>query len=435
MKVTLIQLGCPKNVVDGEWALGRILSNGNVLSDYSNTETVLINTCGFIDKAKEESLEVILNCIEDKKKGKIKKIFVFGCLAERYLEQLRREFPEVDGFFPLSVLSKPEEMILGTSSNFKRNQLIVPNFYEKRYRITPNHYAYVKIGDGCDHKCSFCSIPLIRGKSVFRKKESIIKELELLKEDGVKEAILVSQDNTSYGKKFNESIVSLLKTIEKSKTPQWIRLLYLYPTKITEDFISVVADSQKIIPYFDIPLQHVSKEVLSSMNRGGSYSFYIKLIEKIKKKIPEAALRSTFIVGFPTEKRRDFEELKKFIIEAELDNVGFFSYSKEEGTKSYFIKDRVHKKEKELRVLEVASIQETIAKKKNSEKIGKKYKILVEGFSEESDLLLQGRTYFQSPDIDGITLINKGECQKGEFSVVKIKKVLGYDLLGEIVNE
>ncbi|MCX7830752.1 MAG: radical SAM protein, partial [Acidobacteria bacterium] len=276
MKVSLIQLGCPKNIVDGEWALGRILSKGNILTDYNDADVVLINTCGFIESAKEESVEAILNCIEDKKKGKIKKIIVFGCLSERYKEELEKEFPEVDAFFPLSALSKAEEMLFQSPKKFEKGFLPVPDYYENRFRITPPHYAYVKIGDGCSHKCSFCAIPSIRGKSVSRSRKGIVKELETLAEEGVKEAILVSQDTTSYGREIGESIVNLLKDIETSATPKWIRLLYLYPTAITDEFISVISDSEKILHYFDIPFQHASQKVLKAMGRGGSISSYLR---------------------------------------------------------------------------------------------------------------------------------------------------------------
>lgn len=435
MKVSLIQLGCPKNVVDGEWVLGRLLNKGNTLSDYENADVVLINTCGFIDSAKEESLQAILNCIEDKKKGKLKKIIVFGCLSERYQKELEEEFPEVDGFFPLSVLPKAERMLSESHHKFKKGGLVVPDFYKERFRITPSHYSYVKIGDGCDHKCSFCAIPFIRGKGVSRRREGIIKELKILAEEGIKEAILISQDTTSYGRDNGDSISNLLREIESSKTPKWIRLLYLYPTSITKEFISIVSQSSKIVRYFDIPLQHASKSVLRAMKRGGDYSFYIKLIERIRKELPDACIRSSFIVGFPNENKNDFEELKRFLQEASLDHAGFFIYSNEEGTEAFKLKDGVSQKEKEERLAELASIQEKIAKKKNAQRIGKKFEVLVEGFYEETDLLLKGRTYFQAPDIDGITLINKGECQKGDFSKVKITKTIGYDILGEVVNE
>jgi len=436
LKVSLIQLGCPKNIVDGEWALGRILSKGHILTSYENADAVFINTCGFIEAAKRESIEVILNCIEDKKSGKIKKIYVFGCLSERYLKELKKEFPEVDGFFPLSVLPEAEEMLSEKKKTFrKKGQIIVPDFYYKRKRLTPNHYSYVKIGDGCSHNCSFCAIPIIRGKAVSRNREGILGELKKLCEEGVKEGILISQDLTAYGRERGDSILNLLRLIEESKTPEWIRLLYLYPTSITKEFVSIVKNSKKIVHYFDIPFQHASQRVLKSMKRGGAYSSYIKIIENIRKEIPDAAIRSSFIVGFPAEKREDFNELKRFLLEASIDHAGFFAYSKEEGTEAFSLKDEVSQEEKNERIMELASIQEKIVKEKNRQKIGRKYKVLIDGFSEETDLLLQGRTYFQSPDIDGVTLINKGECKVGEFFNIKITRVIGYDILGEVAYD
>lgn len=434
MKVSLIQLGCPKNIVDGEWVLGQLVKAGHQIVPYEDCEVVLINTCGFIEEAKEESLNVIFECIEDKKRGKLKKIIVFGCLAERYLDELKKELFEVDGIFPLSVISTATEMLTFKKKRLKRGFLPLPEKYEDRFRITPSHYAYVKIGDGCEHKCSFCVIPKIRGKSSYRPIKYIVEELEQLADEGVKEAILVSQDSLSYGKNGEENIIKLIERLEKVKTPKWIRIMYLYPTKVNEKFIKTVANSTKVLPYFDLPLQHVSKKVLKDMKRGGSYKLFLNLIEKIRKEIKEAVIRSSFIVGFPTEGKRDFLELKRFILEAELDNVGFFKYSKEEGTEAFHLKNRVKKSVKEERFEELYLLQKEIVLKKNKEKLGKIFEVLVDGPSQEIDFFSEGRAYFQAPEIDNKIFINESNIKIGEFKKVKLKNFIEYDFIGEVVE-
>lgn len=431
MKISLIQLGCPKNIVDGEWVLNQIVNAGNVLVSYNEAECVLINTCGFIEDAKKESLDFIAQCVKDKIEGKIKKIVVFGCLSERYRDELLKGFPEVDGFFPLSAIKNAMRMLSESGEKFKKGNLPLPQNYYRKIRFTPSHYAYLKIGDGCNHKCSFCAIPSIRGKEKWRNLSSVVRELKSLKNEGVKEAIIVAQDTTSYHSGEN-SIVDLINLIEKSECPKWVRLMYLYPTKVTNKFLEAMKNSSKIIPYFDIPLQHISKKVLSSMGRTGSFSSYINLVEKIRKSFKDSCLRSTFIVGFPTETKDDFNELKEFLKDAELDNVGFFKYSKEEGTRSFSYKDEMSEEEKEERLSEVADLQRKISLKRNKAKIGKKYEVLVDGLYEESDLLCEGRAFFQSPEIDGKIILNKGEFKIGEFHTVKITRAFEYDLVGEL---
>ncbi len=431
MKISLIQLGCPKNIVDGEWVLNQIINAGNTLVPYNKAECVLINTCGFIEDAKKESLDVIAECIKDKIEGRIKKVVVFGCLSERYREELKKGFPEVDGFFPLSAIKNAVRMLSESGEKFKKGNLPLEENYEREMRFTPSHYSYIKIGDGCNHKCTFCAIPSIRGKEKWRKSSSIVRELKFLKDEGVKEAIIVAQDTTSYHSG-ESSIVDLIKLIEKAESPEWIRLMYLYPTKVTSKFLKAMKNASKILPYFDIPLQHISKTVLSSMGRAGSYASYIALVENIRKSFKDSCIRSTFIIGFPTETRDDFNELKKFLNDAELDNVGFFKYSKEEGTKSFSYKEEISEDEKEERLSEIADLQRKISLKKNRAKVGKKYEVLVDGVCEESDLLCEGRAFFQSPEIDGKIILNKGEFKIGKFHTVKIMRAFEYDLIGEL---
>lgn len=437
MKIALVQLGCPKNLVDGEWVLGQLLAEGHRLVSYEEAEAVLINTCGFIADAKEESLQNILEAVELKKKGVIRRVIVFGCLSERYRDELAREIPEVDGFFPLSAISDASSMLgKPVSGGFARGKTPLPETYRPRLRLTPPHVAYVKIGEGCGHSCSFCAIPKIKGRPQSRSLRSVVEELKEASAEGVMEAILISQDTTAWqGGGGEQSLVDMIRAIGRSEAPQWVRVLYLYPSKVTSNLLEVWADSSPILPYFDIPLQHVSKKVLETMKRAGSYKSYMKLIEKIRKAFDEPCIRSSFIVGFPNEKKADHKELISFLKDAELDNVGFFEYSREEGTPACKLGDKVSSAVKRERLEEAAAVQREISARKNNAKVGRAYEVLVEGVSEESDLLLEGRAWFQAPEIDGKTYITKGKAVAGRFSSVKITDSHHYDLAGEIVSE
>jgi ribosomal protein S12 methylthiotransferase len=433
VKIALVQLGCPKNLVDGEWVVGQLAAGGHSLVPYEDAEAVLINTCAFINDAKQESLEKIVEAVELKREGKIKKVIVFGCLSERYRIDLKEELPEVDGFFPISAIDRALSMLTAGDDEFPPGKIPLPELYASRLRLTPPHLAYVKIAEGCDHLCSFCAIPGIRGKFRSRSQKAILAELKAARGEGVKEAVLVAQDSSGWKDgKSGKTLADLIEGIEKSESPDWVRVLYLYPSKVTKNLLEVWSGAGKVLPYFDIPLQHSSKSVLESMRRAGSYKSHIRLIEKIRKTVGDPCIRSSFIVGYPTEKQSDFNEMVRFLKEAELDNVGFFEYSKEEGTLSYAIPDKVGKRRREERLKELVEIQREISFAKNKARLGKKFKVLVEGVSRESDLLLEGRAYFQAPEIDGKTYITKGNAAEGAFAEVKITNAHHYDLAGEI---
>jgi ribosomal protein S12 methylthiotransferase len=435
VKIALVQLGCPKNLVDGEWVIGQLVGSGHSLVSYEDAEAVLVNTCGFIDAAKEESLEKIIEAVELKKQGKFKKVIVFGCLSERYRESLKEELPEVDGFFPLSAISEAVSMLEGGGEKFPPGKVPLPEIYTSRLRLTPFYTTYVKIAEGCNHLCSFCAIPKIRGRFRSRSLKAIVNELRAASEDGVKEALLVAQDSTSWGTGLkNKTLVDLIRGIDESQLPLWVRILYLYPSKVTKNLLEVWANSEMVLPYFDIPFQHSSKRVLESMRRAGSYKSHIQLIERIRKTVKGSSIRSSFIVGYPTEQKADYDEMIRFLKEAELDNVGFFGYSREEGTPAFKLKGGAARKVQEERLNEIVEVQKEISYKKNKERVGGKFKVLVEGVSQESDLLLEGRAYFQAPEVDGKIYITKGNAVKGEFSEVRITNAHHYDLAGEITG-
>jgi len=436
VKIALVQLGCPKNLVDGEWVLGQLAGAGHELVPLEKAEALLINTCAFINDAKEESLEKIIEAVELKKKGLLKNVIVFGCLSERYREELKNEIPGVDGFFPLSAIGKAAAMLSdGNDAGFRKGEAPLPESYGPRMRLTPPHLAYVKVGEGCGHACSFCAIPKIRGRSRSRGLKAILDELKCAGEEGVKEAILVSQDTTGWkGRTGEHSLADMIRGIAKSQTPPWVRVLYLYPSKVTANLLEVWADSGAVLPYFDIPLQHASKRVLDSMRRPGCRNSYMRLIEKIRKSFQEPCIRSSFIVGYPTEKKADHKELISFLRDAELDNVGFFEYSREEGTPAYKLGDKIPGGVKRERLEEAGEVQKKISLAKNEARKGRVFEVLVDGYAEESDLLLEGRAWFQAPDIDGKTYITRGKADVGKFSSVKVTDAHHYDLAGEIVK-
>ncbi len=436
MKIALVQLGCPKNLVDGEWVLGQLCRDGHELVPPGEAEALLINTCAFIRDAKEESLEKILEAVELKKNGKVGSVVVFGCLAERYRDELAEELPEVDGFFPLSAIREASSMLSGKNGGvFRRGDVPLPEDYSPRLRLTPPHLAYVKIGEGCGHSCSFCAIPKIKGRPQSRSLKAVMEELRKASGSGARETVIISQDTASWkGKDGRSSLCSMVKAINKAALPMWVRIMYLYPTKVTTELIQAWSSSDAVLPYFDIPLQHASKRVLEAMGRPGSAISYVRLIEKIRKAFKEPCIRSSFIVGFPNENKADHKELISFLKDAELDNVGFFEYSREEGTPAFKLGDKIPSAVKRERLEEAAAVQREISARKNSGKIGRVCQVLVEGVSEESDLLLEGRAWFQAPEIDGKTYITKGKAVPGRFSAVKITDAHHYDLAGEIVS-
>ncbi len=422
INIGVISLGCPKNLVDTELILGKLnASNASLVNNLEDADVILINTCGFIDAAKEESINTILEVANIKEISPEKKIVVTGCLVERYKDELKKEIPEVDMFIDLKEeFQIPEK--LGLNVELKKP------LYQNRILTTPKHTAYLKISEGCDHTCAFCAIPHIRGKHRSRTLDDIVEEAKYLADQGVKELNIVSQDTSFYGIDLygEPKLWELINRLEKIEDIKWIRLYYLYPTTVNEDFIKRMADSEKVVKYFEMPIQHSEDNILKDMMRGYRKRKIEDILNWKEKYIPEAAVRSAVIVGFPTETEKDFENMKEFLKDAKFDWLGVFTYSHEEGTPAYErFEDLVPQEEKIRRKNEILEIQEKITEEKNRSLIGKEMEILVDGFSEEWDTLPVGRTYRSAYEIDGITYIETTEPVKaGEFVKGKIKDVL-----------
>lgn len=396
-------------------------------SDKTDAKTVIINTCGFIEDAKEESIETILQFVKAKEADEIERLFVIGCLSERYKKELESEIPEVDQYFGVNDLAK---IIRFLGAEYKKNLI------GERVLITPKHYAYLKISEGCDRKCSFCSIPDIRGKHISRPIEDIVEETKKLAEKGVKEIILIAQDLTYYGLDLykDRRLGELISQISDIKGIEWIRLHYAFPTNFPLDILPLIGEKPNICKYIDIPVQHITDKMLNIMRRGISSKETYLLLEKIRKEIPDVALRTTIMVGHPGESEKDFRALKQFISEIQFDRLGVFTYSYEEDTYSYnHYKDSIPEKLKENRENEILEIQESISMHLNYNKIGKLFKVIVDG--REGDYFT-GRTEYDSPEIDNEVIITNTdkEIKPGEFYQVKITDAETYDLFGEILN-
>ncbi len=415
MKVGVISLGCSKNLVDTEVLLGKLKANNvKFVKDLHKADIIIINTCGFINPAKEESINTILE------HAKGKKVIVMGCLVQRYKEELQKEIPEVTAYF-------------GTESWNQVVDFLGLKFIgeSKRLITTPKSYAYLKIAEGCNRLCSFCAIPKIRGRHRSRPMEELLEEARYIADQGISEICIVSQDTTYYGRDLygENKIIELIERLEKVEGIKWIRLLYLYPTEIEERLIKHIGNSEKTLPYFDIPIQHISDRVLRNMRRGYDGKFVRKLIKNIREHIPNAVLRTTLIVGYPEEGEEDFKTLKEFISEGHFHWVGVFSYSHEEDTYAYQLKDRLPEEEKERRRQEVLALQEEETKRKNQEFLGRELDLVVDGYDEEVQYVPAGRVYFQAPEVDGITYIESEESLKpGQWIKVKITQIGGYDL-------
>ncbi|MAT58613.1 MAG: 30S ribosomal protein S12 methylthiotransferase RimO [Ignavibacteriae bacterium] len=423
-KINIITLGCSKNTVDSERLMSQIKLNNFDLTENSNdADSVIINTCGFIDAAKEESVNTILEAIQLKKKGKIKKVFVAGCLSERYMNDLKKEIPEVDKYFGTEAY---EDIVTELGGDLKYNLL------GERELSTPKHFAYLKISEGCDNPCSFCAIPLMRGKHKTKSIEELVYEAKALAEKGVKELVIIGQDTTDYGKELygNRNISDLLNRLSEINGIEWIRLLYAYPSHFPQDLIDTIRDNPKICKYIDMPLQHISDNVLKSMRRGITKRRTKELVEQLKKEIPGLTLRTTFIIGYPAETETDFDELCEFAKEVEFDRFGVFKFSVEENTPSYILGDPVSEEVKEERVSTIMEIQKEISLRKNEEMIGKKIKVIID--SEDGEFYI-GRSERDAPEVDGEVLIEKSDKKLtiGNFYNVEIYDCNEYDLFGK----
>ena len=454
MKVGFISLGCSKNLIDTEVAIGLFKDNHyEIVNNPNDAEILVVNTCGFIESAKEEAINTILEMAEYKKK-KCKYLIAMGCLVQRYYEDLVKLLPEVDLFIKIDeynkLWDKIEDLIkrdIVEKSKTKTSKKIseikplpMPTYNEFMERVvtTGKNYAYLKIGEGCSNKCTYCAIPYIRGPFVSRKMEDILDEAEMLAKKGIKELIVIAQDTTKYGVDiYGESkLAELLEKISKVKGIEWIRFLYSYPEGITDKLINVVATNDKIAKYFDIPIQHISNPILKKMNRRTSKEDVTKIIEKIRKEVPDVTLRTSLIVGFPGETKENFEELLEFVKNTKFDKLGTFMYSKEEGTPAAKLPDQIHGNTKKARYNKIMEAQQEISKEILTNKIEKNYKVLVEDMSFDGKYFI-GRTMQDVPEEDGLVYIkNNKDLDENtilnNFVNCKIIEVSNYDLIGEI---
>ena len=445
-KIGFISLGCPKNQVDSEVMIG-LLENARheITPDADEADVIIVNTCSFINDAKKESIQAILEAARLKETGKCRRLVIAGCLPERYASEIRAEFPEADVILGTNQVPEIVRAVDGADvsppDSYGRNdaKLFLYDHKMPRRLIGPKYSAYIKIAEGCNHTCAFCVIPKIRGRFRSRSIPSLAKEARQLAANGVKEITLVAQDTTGYGTDLGmkDGLADLLEVLDKVKGIEWIRFLYTYPEAVSDKLIRVINESEKICRYIDMPLQHASAAVLKSMRRGGSRARLARMVERVRRDIPGVTVRTTFIVGFPGETGNDFRELSDFCLEMEFDRMGVFTYSDEEDTPAFELRPKVPARTAKARQRILMEQQAKIAAEKNRGLVGKEFRILVDGPSAESDLLLQGRLESQAPEIDGVCLINDSEIdgiKSGDFRTIRITRAIGHDLLGIIVN-
>jgi ribosomal protein S12 methylthiotransferase len=473
-KVGFVSLGCPKNLVDSEVMMGMLARAGAELTTRAeDADVIVVNTCSFIESAQQESINTILEMAAHKAGGRAKKLVVAGCLVERFREQIRKDIPEVDAVVgtgelesilaatgiaptlvnndsPFVVLpSRPEGDARALQGRFSRESWDgavsdLPNYlYDDatpRILATPRHMAYIKIAEGCDHPCTFCIIPQLRGQFRSRRFESVVAEAERLAQGGVREITLIGQDTTCYGEDFGlkDGLALLLERLAGIQELRWVRFLYAYPNKITGKLLEVIGQNEKICSYMDVPLQHASASVLKRMKRGGGADVFLRSIGKMRRAIPDLTLRTSFIVGFPGETEKEFEELCEFVQEAKFDWMGTFSYSDQEGANAHALEKKVSPREIERRRKHLMGIQRQISKKKKKELVGREFDLLLEGSSEESDLLLEGRTAMHAPEIDGKVFVNdypeELQPEAGQFYRCRITEAHDYDLVAQILG-
>ena len=494
MKIGFVSLGCPKNLVDGEVMLGYARDAGHEITPAApDADVIVVNTCAFIDNAKQESIDTILEMAQQKRDGKCSRLIVTGCLAERYRDELRKEIPEIDALLgtgelpdivealgptadgrgpkaddrgpmadgsvgtnadvrplkfhkknidhrPSSIAHRPSDDGHRTSATDPRTPpTYLYDASTPRVLTTPRHFAYVKIAEGCDYTCAFCIIPTLRGEYRSRTRESIVEEARGLAGRGVKELLLISQDTTFYGIDRQErgALAKLLRDLNDISGLEWIRLLYLYPTTITDDVLAAMAECEKVCRYVDLPLQHASADVLKRMRRPGTRATYDRLLARIRERVPGVTLRTTFIVGFPGETDRDFAELEAFVEDTRFDHIGVFTYSHEEGTRAYAVKDDVPAATKRKRREHLMTRQRRIVAARQQERIGSDVRVLIDGPSPEHELVLQGRLEGQAPDIDPVvylTDVDPSECAAGRIVSARIVAARGYDLVAAPVR-
>ncbi|HKP67852.1 MAG TPA: 30S ribosomal protein S12 methylthiotransferase RimO [Pyrinomonadaceae bacterium] len=448
-KVGFVSLGCPKNLVDSEVMMGTLQQAGyEITNNAEEAETVVVNTCGFIESAKQESIDAILEATRLKEEGKAKRVVVAGCLVERYRDDLIKELPDVDAFIGTNEVTR---ILEATDEKMSFRELpLLPignktatylyDFDTPRFRATDSHTAFIKIAEGCDRPCAFCSIPSMRGSFRSRRFGSIIEEARNLAKQGVKEVVLIAQDSSRYGEDLGEvdALAALIRALGEIEELGWVRVMYAYPTHISDAFLAAIAETPKAVKYLDMPLQHGSRNVLKLMKRGGTRESLERLIARVRESVPGIAIRTTFITGFPGETDEDFDELMTFVRNCRFDNVGVFTYSDEEGTPAFDLPNKVDPKIAKQRRSRLMKEQAKISRQLNKRKIGGVFPIMFEGLSEESDLLFQGRLQGQAQEIDGHILINDMpddfDPVPGEIYDIEITEALEYDLIGKIAG-
>lgn len=443
--VGIVSLGCPKNLVDTEVMLGHLQREGMTLADPEKSRVVIVNTCGFIDSAKEESVGAILREVARKEAGEIDRVVVAGCMVQKYGRELTAEIPEVDHFIGLDELEMAPAAALGLPSlpRYSDKPLATRLYDDLAPRVLTHRkgYAYLKVAEGCNNPCTFCTIPQMRGLMRSRTVASLVKEAQGLEERGVKELVLISQDTTRYGEDLGlgrTGLAALVEALLRETSFPWVRFLYAYPKTLHPGVFELMAKEPRFLPYVDMPLQHVSRKILAAMKRGGDARTYLRQFEEIRKIVPEISLRSTFIVGFPGEKEGDFLAVKEFLEAVRFDNAGVFTYSPEPGSGSEMLGDPIPFEEKSLRRDILMEAQQKISLSKNRAKRGKSFEIILEGPSPDSDFLLEGRLASQAPEIDGRVLVNEvpegWTPRVGEIVRVKITEAHAYDLVGRVVG-
>jgi ribosomal protein S12 methylthiotransferase len=443
LKIGFVSLGCPKNLVDSEVMMGQLVAGGHELTHRPDeADVIVVNTCSFIDPAKQESVDTILEMAEFKKTGRAKKLIVAGCLVERYRGDIRDQLPEVDALVGTNELDRILSLCEGESTE---NGAVQPYLYHDmtpRVLSTPKHFAYIKISEGCDHPCSFCVIPQYRGKNRSRRFESVVVEATRLFGQGVREINLIGQDTTAYGDDLGMTggLAQLLGRLAKIETPQekWIRFLYAYPNRVSQQLLDTLAEHDSLVKYIDMPLQHASASVLKRMKRGASGDIFLKLIEKIRASVPGITIRTSFIVGFPGETDKDFEELCAFVRAAKFDRLGVFSYSDEDTSKSYQLDGKVDGRTIHNRKRRLMSIQRQISRANNKKLVGREFPVLIEGPSQETELLWECRMQSQAPEIDGVSYINdlgESPARPGQIRRFRVTESHDYDVVGELIDE
>jgi ribosomal protein S12 methylthiotransferase len=442
MKIGIISLGCPKNLLDSEVLLGSLQKRHTIVDKIETADVVLINTCSFIEQAREESIQTILEIVELKRTGAIKYIVVCGCLPQKFADDLEREIPAIDAMIGTFTLDKISECIdsLGRENMSKRflsDKEPEEHYHSSRYFLTAPHVKYIKIAEGCDHHCSFCVIPQLRGHYRSRPMEAIVEEAEHLVAAGTKEIILIAQDTSYYGvdRYKKKMLAELLRRVDNVKGLRWLRVLYLYPNNVDDELIDVIASSPRICKYVDMPLQHINDTILKTMRRNITRGEIVRLIDKIRQKVPKVVLRTSMIVGYPGETYREFDELLKFVETTRFERLGAFLYSDEKDAHSFFEKDKVSDKVKKSRYQDLMLLQQDISRQVNAALIGTTMDVILDGESDAEPEFYSGRSYMDAPDIDCQILVKKQPGIKaGDMIQVKIKRGFEYDLEGEFIG-